>query len=159
MKKEKKLDSLTGLKPSGRLLDSICLIDEPVLEKYARYFRFQAVVATLSDQIHRQKGTITIVDYGCGQDILFYKFLAHQFPEDMHRISYIGIDPLIKPRRSKQITLIAKKFEQTTLATRADIITMFAVLEHVDDPQELLDNAYAKLKPSGCIIATTPSWL
>lgn len=146
-------------KPSGRLLDLISLPNEPVLEKYARYFRFQVIRSNLSKKINETAGEITILDYGCGQDLLFYKFLEYYYPHDIQRISYVGIDPLIIPQKTSRITLLKMKFEDTSNVPKGDIIAMFAVLEHVDDPHELLQTAYSKLKAHGVILATTPSWI
>lgn len=140
------------------LVNTISLPHEPWLEKWARYFRYQRALPALSHYLASKKGQITIVDYGCGQDVLFYKYLRLKFPEAIKRITYIGIDPLITPTRKTHFYLIRSKFETAKLATKADVAVMFAVLEHVDDPTQLLQSALNLLKPQGKIIATTPSW-
>lgn len=139
-----KLHTLTSLK------------HEPILEKWVRIFRF-----TMADKIIEQKiesKKLTLIDYGCGQDILYYKYLKQVFPR--LNLKYIGIDPLLEKSlqiKSSNVELIRQKFEGAKLAEKADIITIFAVLEHVDDPAKLLRAAASCLKPDGIIVLTTPS--
>lgn len=142
-----------------KLPSLMSLPSDPWLEKWARYFRFQKAVPLLKDYLTKHKGVIRLIDYGSGQDILFYKFLSHCFPSEINRIEYIGIDPLAKRSKRKNIEIIPSQFEKVKLNKKADIAVMFAVLEHVDSPQKLLSHSLKLLKPKGIIIVTTPSWL
>lgn len=139
-----------------RLSTLISLPHEPWLEKWARLRRFQTSLASIKKQLSLHS-TITVIDFGCGQDILYYKYLRYYFPNDIRRIKYIGIDPLLQKSASAKVTLLQSTFETTKLSQKADVIVMFAVIEHVQNPVELLGNAYSSLKKGGIIIATTPS--
>jgi len=146
-------------KRSMRLLTLISLKNEPLLEKWARFFRYAKADGIIQEKAATKK-QITLVDFGCGQDILYYKYLSHTSPSLAKKLNYIGIDPLIDPksaRKLKAVTLINKRFEDIKFKEKADIISIFAVLEHVDDPAELLLTAAKHLKPDGVIVATTPS--
>lgn len=130
-----------------------------MLEKWARFFRYAKADFVVQEKLNKQ-GKITVIDFGCGQDILYYKYLINSFPEMRDKLIYIGIDPLINPKTAnlhKNVKLVNKKFETTKLSEKADIIALFAVLEHVDNPSKLLQAAAKLLKPDGVIVITTPS--
>ncbi len=133
--------------------------NEPILEKWARFFRYSKADSFIAEKLNTSK-SITLIDFGCGQDILYYKYLQQIFPSRVFNFKYFGVDPLLNPRlsiKSKKVSLIKKKFEISEIKEKADIITMFAVLEHVIDPAKLLRQAAKALKPDGIMIITTPS--
>ncbi len=139
-----------------RLSTLISLPNEPWLEKWARLRRFQVSLPYIREQLSLHT-IITVIDYGCGQDILYYKYLRYHFPDQVHRIHYIGIDPLLQKAASKDVTLLKSTFETVKAPSKADVIVMFAVIEHVEDPVRLLNQALGSLKKGGVIVATTPS--
>lgn len=139
-----------------KLLSSISSPSEPYLEQWARIFRFSKADPFVEAKL-KEKQKVTVVDLGCGQDTQYFKYLCAVFPEYKDKIQYIGVDPLIKPKKTKQVQIIASKFEDLKLTEKADVVTMFAVLEHVDDPGKLLKHAVSLLKPDGVILATTPT--
>ena len=145
------------LKPSLKLLDLISLQNEPWLEKWARLFRYAAADPFVEVALQEEK-TVTIVDFGCGPECLYYTYLQVTYPQDIHRIMYVGVDPLLpKEVKKKNFVTIKSKFEKIRTLPKADIIVMFAVLEHVDNASELLRTASRFLKKNGQIIGTTPS--
>lgn len=142
-----------------KLRTLISLKNEPLLEKWARFFRFTKVDFVIQEKISSKK-KITLIDFGCGQDILYYKYIVNIFPEIIDKLTYIGIDPLVDSQvlqHYKNVKLINKKFEVAKLSEKADVIVLFAVLEHVEDPTNLLHAATKLLKPDGVIVITTPS--
>ena len=158
MMKERKSDSSTESKPSMKLLDLISLPNEPWLEKWARLFRYQQADSILEEKL-KTSSSLTLIDYGCGQDVLYYKYLQYVFTPESKKIHYIGLDPLLpkNEKRTNQVRLIRAKFEDVGIKEKADVITMFAVLEHVDNPEELVREASKLLKPDGYLIITTPT--
>lgn len=140
-----------------KLLSSISLPDEPWLEKWARFLRYKQADIFIEQKV--QKENSTLIDFGCGQDILYHKYLRHTFPLISQKMRYIGIDPLLpkSEKRGHNVELFKSTFEKSLLNTKAEVITMFAVIEHVDDPYVLLSNACRLLKPGGILIATSPS--
>lgn len=139
----------------------ISLPNEPCMEKWARLLRFSTALPYLRQALNiNPRHKVVLIDFGCGQDILLYNYLERYFAKDIQRIQYVGIDPLIpksKAKRRKNITLISTTFEKSNDIPKADIITMFAVLEHVDDEFKLLESALKALCAGGVIILTTPS--
>lgn len=139
-------------------LTTISLRNEPWLEKWARLIRFAKTRPYIEEILAHHK-SILLIDFGCGQDILYYNYLLEEFDTAKQYITYIGVDALIKPKKSKQTTIVRSNFESFTTKKKADVIVMLAVLEHVNDPVFLLQKSLAYLKPNGIIIATTPSWI
>lgn len=136
------------------------LDEEPWLEKWARIFRYWQAIPSLkkSEQIAKP----VILDIGCGQDILFAHYLQDHFPALLESGHYFGIDPLMKVKGRtfpKGVTIIPKMFQHSESKTipSGDLIVMFALLEHVPDPFELLSFAVSKLKKGGRLVLTTPS--
>lgn len=145
---------------------AIALSDEPYLEKWARIFRFNTSLPVISAALAARK-KITLIDIGCGQDVNFFKFLEIHFPDRIKDIEYIGLDPLIEADEinanlPKNCTILTTPFEKLIKSKKlpqADIVSMFAVLEHVDDDVELLGFALTLMKKTGTLVATTPSFL
>lgn len=142
-----------------KLTKIISLVDEPNLEKWARLFRYNTSLPVIKLLLKRQK-TIRLLDVGCGQDVLFHKFLEYHFPDDIHRFMYVGLDPLIDQKKvANDITVVSSQYEKYLRDTkdRYDLITIFAVLEHVDDPTDLMVVLSHLLEKSGYLIGTTPT--
>ncbi len=105
-------------------------------------------------------GKVRLIDYGCGQDILFKKYIDSTYPTYASRIHYIGLDPLITSTDSSNastVEIIRSRFEKIQLKVKVDITIMLAVLEHVEDAAQLLEVALANTKKGGIIVGTTPS--
>lgn len=143
-----------------KLTKIISLHNEPYLEKWARLFRYNQSLVVIKNQLKCRR-TIKILDVGCGQDTLYYKYLVHCFPKHIHKIQYFGIDPLIsnKVLRTSQHTLIKQQYEDYFKKTKDtfDLITIFAVLEHVDDPYDLINVLTKLLTRGGFLVGTTPA--
>jgi len=143
-----------------KLTKIISLNDEPYLEKWARSFRYNTSLPIVRKLLKKNKH-ISLLDVGCGQDVLYYKFLEYHFSGDMHRIKYAGLDPLIYARQvfHKDIKIITAQYENYLQQTtdRYDLVTIFAVLEHVDDPTDLMVVLSQLLVQGGYLIGTTPT--
>jgi len=133
------------------------ILDEPLFEPIARYWRFNEGIKEMVS--HKP---VSIVDLGCGPLIRFYYFLQEK---GIQPKAYFGIDPLIddtivdQHKYIKNITLIknALKRKIPLQSGRADYVVGFAFLEHVDDPKSILNEAIRLLKKGGKVIFTTPS--
>lgn len=127
--------------------------EEALMEPLARYLRYKKGV----EKIPKNKELI-LVDIGCGSKIRFYKFAVKN---KVKIKKYIGIDPLLKTINSsvKVITLINKPMTKTIPlpSKSADILTGFAVLEHLDNPNDIINDTFRVLKNGGKAIFTTPS--
>jgi SAM-dependent methyltransferase len=124
---------------------------EPILEPVLRELRFNIIknfLLTFSNK------NWVILDFGCGPEAKFYKYIRN------NKISfkkYYGYDPL------KIVDINDKDFQLTSNIKRIyknkyDLITMFAVLEHLDFPNP--DFSFlSRLKPGSFLIITTPTLL
>lgn len=142
-----------------KLTKIISLDDEPYLEKWARLFRYNTSLAVIR-MLLRKKKQISLLDVGCGQDVLFHKYLEYHFPNDIDRFVYVGLDPLIDETRvSEDLKVVTTQYEKYLQKTkdRYDLITIFAVLEHVDDPTDLMVVLSQLLGQGGYLIGTTPT--
>jgi len=142
------------------MINNLALSNEPFLEKWARFFRYKQSDQYLKPYL-KNKGKVKLLDVGCGQDILFLKYLQKTFPFLSKKINYYGLDPLVKNKKIlKQAKIINYKYENLKFKKPYfDIITMFAVLEHVDDPAQMIADMLVLLKKNGVLLLTTPSRL
>ena len=144
-----------------KLTKIISLVDEPWLEKWARLLRYNQSLKFIELKLKYNK-KVSLLDVGCGQDTLFYKYLTHQFPNDIKKINYVGLDPLIDKNKIKykDLKIISDNYEDYLNSAKSeyDIITIFAVLEHVDDPYDLMKVLTKLLGKNGVLVGTTPSY-
>lgn len=141
-----------------KLTQIISLQNEPYLEKWARLFRYETALPVIKKQL-RCQSRIKLLDVGCGQDTLFYEYIKYKFPDEIHKIEYVGLDPLISRNKTSQ-KIIKKTYEEHFKSTneKYDLITLFAVLEHVDDPTDLLLVLSKLLNKKGYVVGTTPGY-
>jgi len=96
-----------------------------------------------------------VLEVGCG-DGTTTKILCRSFPD------VVGIDssrPAILEAITKceNAAFIHKAIEKFTPDKPFDSILMMDVLEHVRDPQALLNKAYSWLKPNGILVVQCPN--
>lgn len=105
----------------------------------------------------RHPSTITVLDIGCGN--------GSQLSLPLARCGYqvTGIDPdessiAHAVRRSGSIP--CARFLRTSVsdvAEKFDVVILFEVLEHVEDPAALLQAGGRLVNPEGTVIVTTPN--
>lgn len=109
--------------------------------------RFRMSVKHIPDDVF-------LVDVGCGTGSLL-KFLEQRLKKG------IGLDNSIADHNLlENIELKKCRIDQDRLPIEdncVDIVTSLAVLEHLENPQHLIDEAMRILKPGGKLILTTPS--
>lgn len=141
---------------SGKYLNLMYLtsklknIAEPLLEPVARLIRFAACKVDIKKIL---KSNSAILDYGCGPEAKFLSYLADQKIEFK---KYYGYDPLLRDEISTENALITRdsnKIEKQNY----DLISMFAVLEHLPYPNFNFDPILNKLKVNGYLLITTPT--
>ncbi len=116
------------------------------LDGLIRYLRFRQVIK----YIPRNS---LVCDIGCGKDAYFLKKSANL-------IKYgFGFDRTIENYKDKKLELKRNEgFENISLENEScDTITMMAVLEHLENPQETLKETCRILKKQGGLILTTPT--
>jgi ubiquinone/menaquinone biosynthesis C-methylase UbiE len=121
---------------------------EPILEPLLRKMRIARVLPLL-----RRIPQCRLLDIGCGWEA---KFLLDVEPY----IAYgVGIDfkaPFIQTE--KLTTMRVRLAETLPFADNSfDIVTMLAVLEHLEHPQSMLWEINRVLRPNGFLVGTVPS--
>lgn len=104
--------------------------------------------------INKYKTSGTVLDYGCG-DGTFLKFIKDK------NFSILGFEPNIKAAETAKskisenhITTSLDSVENNSL----DIITLWHVLEHIPNPEEILSKLRLKLKNDGYIVIAVPNY-
>lgn len=98
-----------------------------------------------------------ILEIGCGKKASFLRSLI-----DLPDKKLIGIEPQLNQKYLKfgNLTLIKKDLtDKINLPDNSvDCVIMLAVLEHLDYPQEIINEIYRILEPRGVICLTAPTF-
>ena len=123
-------------------------MNEPIFEKVLRKMRISKVLPEI-----KEYNNCKLLDIGCGWDAKFLKSIEKY-------ISFgVGVDfkaPDIKSDKLKTINLTITDtlpFDNESF----DVVTMLAVLEHLEYPLEILNEINRVLKKGGVLILTVPS--
>lgn len=117
--------------------------------------RIQYILSYLQQQLPHAAHTIKILDVGCGGGLLSAPF---------SRLGYtvLGIDTSKEAIEAAQIYAeehaLNAQFECTDLSNISDtfdVIFLSEILEHVDNPSNLLQQAVQRLKPNGLLFFST----
>lgn len=124
---------------------------EPFLEPILRQLRFGIALKDIKRIIDKNS---IILDYGCGPEALFYKYLKEKKIEFKR---YIGLDPLVNVEPRKDCYFI--KSINEVGEGKINVITMFAVLEHLPYGKFDFVPLINCLKSDGYLLLTTPTKL
>lgn len=121
-------------------------MSEPLLEPLFRKLRFEKVMREI------KPGSV-VVDIGCGHTPRFLNRLEHYIKKG------VGLDQFAVSSARGKIRLISVLLDKKIpLKTGfADHVTLIAVLEHLQQPEALLAEAYRVLKPGGTVLITVPT--
>jgi ubiquinone/menaquinone biosynthesis C-methylase UbiE len=121
---------------------------EPILEPFLRKLRIRRVLPYI-----RQHRNCRLLDIGCGWDAKFLKSV------EPYIHSGVGID-----FKAPEITEGKIHTDRLTLLNSLpytdasfDIVTMLAVLEHLEHPKAILCEIHRVLRPGGQLVLTVPS--
>ncbi|WP_017304602.1 class I SAM-dependent methyltransferase [Spirulina subsalsa] len=119
---------------------------EPLLEPLLRQFRTQRVVR------HIPPHSI-LLDIGCGVSGCFLQSISHHIKKG------VGVDFKVQPHKTGNIeTLKLRLDHQLPFPDQSfEIVTMLAVLEHIEHEQAILQEIHRVLVPNGKLILTVPS--
>jgi ubiquinone/menaquinone biosynthesis C-methylase UbiE len=122
---------------------------EPILEPLLRMLRIKQVLP----YINKYKDA-RLLDIGCGWEAKLLKSLEPFISKGT------GIDfktASIKSKKIRTITTVINKklpFKNNSF----NFITLLAVLEHLENPVEILKECSRVLEPGGGMLITVPSW-
>lgn len=126
--------------------------NEPILEPIFRELRFGVALSDIKRILTKDS---KILDYGCGPEAKFSSYLKLK---NIKFDEYCGFDPLLAKDIIKSKLLITSRWKQIS-KKRFDLITMFAVLEHVPYPDFDFLPIVDSLKVGGHLLLTTPTKL
>lgn len=121
-------------------------MSEPFLEPILRWMRLRQVITEIPPQS-------IVLDIGCGTKATFLKAIEPKIRKG------VGIDFKV-PEFSTPIlqTFQAHLEERLPFPDESfDVVTMLAVLEHIEYEEQILKEIYRILKPSGKLVLTVPS--
>lgn len=96
----------------------------------------------------------TLIDVGCGMG--FFLDVAKNF----YTVSGVEISQYASSyaRNELNLNVLTGTLDQTHLPSSSfDIVTMWDVIEHIDDPMSLMKDAMRILKPNGILVFSTPN--
>lgn len=139
-------DFATNLKAQQKRFDDIA--KKPKLN--LRWFNRCVLVAAQMERIFRRGGKILDIGCGSGQWLTVLNDKWDKY----------GIEVSPKAagiaRQSTEANIFCGPFEDYDVeAETFDVITAFALIEHLKDPRKLLQWAFTHLKPSGIVILMT----
>lgn len=116
------------------------------MDKFLRWLRIRKI------RPHIPKSAV-LCDIGCGPGAQLLRDLSRYIKEG------IGLDKKVEARRFGNIMLKnVELLEELPLPDKsADIVTMLAVLEHLEKPVEILREVKRILKPGGQLLITVPT--
>ncbi|MBE9029210.1 class I SAM-dependent methyltransferase [filamentous cyanobacterium LEGE 11480] len=121
---------------------------EVFLEPFLRWMRMRRVMQHIPAQS-------TVLDVGCGHKIAFLKSIADRIKQGY------GVDFKVESQQIGNIEIRQMTFhDQDRLPfddASIDVVTMLAVLEHIEAEEAVLREIYRVLKPQGRLVLTVPS--
>jgi glycosyltransferase involved in cell wall biosynthesis/ubiquinone/menaquinone biosynthesis C-methylase UbiE len=121
---------------------------EPLLEPLLRFYRRSKIVSTI-----KNIKNCHLMDIGCGYN--------HKFLNQVEKYIDLGVGIDFKVPEYNGKKIITKKLKLSDKLpyddSSFDIVTMLAVLEHLDKPKEITEEIYRILKPGGKLLLTVPS--
>lgn len=119
---------------------------DALLEPLLRWFRFHKVSP------HIPRGT-KVLDVGCGRSAAFLQAISPKIEQG------IGVDFKVKEMQIKNIRTIQLRlaYELPFPDSSFDVVTMLAVLEHIEHEKSILQEIHRVLKPNGKLVLTVPS--
>ncbi|MDD2646403.1 MAG: class I SAM-dependent methyltransferase [Patescibacteria group bacterium] len=99
------------------------------------------------------KNGAVVCDIGCGQSAFLLKSIKNSISKGY------GFDKKIDNLKKDNLEICHSNLakEINLPSNSIDVITLLAVLEHVEYPEDILKDCYRPLKDSGRIIITTPA--
>lgn len=119
---------------------------EPFLEPLLRWMRLRKVISLIPKNS-------TVLDIGCGPSATFLKAIAPRIHQGF------GVDFKVENTQIQNIKTAQFKFDGSLPFEDSsfDVVTMLAVLEHIEHEAEILRETYRVLKQGGVLILTVPS--
>lgn len=122
---------------------------EPLLEPLLRTMRLRRVLPYI-----KRYPDCVLLDIGCGHEARLLKSI------EPHIKKGIGVDFKAPQLSSDKLETFALRLDKKLpFADKGfDIVTLMAVLEHLDEPEFIINEIDRVLRPGGLLLLTVPSW-
>lgn len=119
---------------------------EPILEPILRRLRLSKVLKHIPPNV-------ILLDIGCGTKATFLRYVSPRIQKG------VGVDFKVDPFESENLTVSQLRFSgQLPFPDDTfDVVTMLAVLEHIEYEAAMVKEIYRVLVPGGKLILTVPS--
>ena len=122
-------------------------MSEPLLEPFLRWMRLRKVMP------HIQRSS-QVLDVGCGKSAAFLQSISGLIDRGVGIDFKVDRNILIANITTKRLRLDSDlPFDDASF----DVVTMLAVLEHIENEQEILAEIHRVLVPNGKLVLTVPS--
>jgi ubiquinone/menaquinone biosynthesis C-methylase UbiE len=121
-------------------------VPEAFLEPILRWFRYRQVIAHIPVDTK-------VLDVGCGRSAAFLKAIAPKIHQG------VGVDFKAEPMKTSNIETFQLRLEyELPFADESfDVVTLLAVLEHIEHEKLILKEIHRVLRKDGRLIITVPS--
>ena len=122
---------------------------EPFLEPLLRRMRLRQVLPNI-----QAYPDCHLLDVGCGWEAKLLRMVEPYVARG------VGVDFKAPELKTAKLETVSVVFNERLPFASADfdVITMLAVLEHMDKPLEILRDCARLLRPGGTLLMTVPSW-
>ena len=121
-------------------------VPEAILEPMLRKLRLQKV------ENHIPPGS-EVLDVGCGRNAVLLRYLSQRIKRG------VGIDGQVVPFTEGNLHTMQVRLDKTLPFEDEsfDVVTMLAVLEHIENEKHILQEIHRVLRPGGKLVLTVPS--
>lgn len=119
---------------------------EALLEPFLRWLRLRRVIAHIPPKAR-------VLDVGCGQSAVFLKTIAPRIAKG------VGVDFKVENTQQGNIETNRVRLDSSLPFEDEsfDVVTMLAVLEHIEHEKQVLAEIHRVLKSNGKLVITVPS--
>lgn len=132
--------------PSAKATNDLTAMKEPILEPILRRLRLSKVLKHIPPNV-------VLLDIGCGTKAAFLRYISPRIQKG------VGVDFKVDPFESRNLTISQLHFSgQLPFPDGSfDVVTMLAVLEHIEHEAAMVKEIHRVLVPGGKLILTVPS--